>query len=151
MVFETPAPTSQNAARATLIDVVVTDPSGAVFPNASVTLTNQATGSRINVHGDERGLARFLDVPSGTYTIDITASGLKTVRVANFSAKPGQASGIDIRMDLAGKEQIGEFVSSPEIGIQASDLSKYGLQPAQEPTLQPAPSWLHKLRSKLHL
>src|ERR1700727_604243 len=56
----------------------VTDPTGALVPNATVTATNQGTGGKSVTHTTTAGVYRFPDVPIGTYTVTATAPGFAT-------------------------------------------------------------------------
>ena len=49
----------------------VTDQSGAVVPNAIITLTNQETAEKRNATADGSGGYSLLDVLPGTYTIAV--------------------------------------------------------------------------------
>ena len=52
----------------------VTDPSGAVLPNSSVSLVNNATGVVRKVQTDEAGLYAFPALPPGAYNITVERS-----------------------------------------------------------------------------
>jgi hypothetical protein len=54
---------------------VVTDPSGAVIPNASITLTNVATGESRTGASNASGLYDFSGLRIGTYTLKVNANG----------------------------------------------------------------------------
>src|SRR5580698_3636968 len=54
---------------------VVKDPSGAVVPNAKITLTNAATGQVLNATSNAAGEYSFSQVSPASYTIDVTAGG----------------------------------------------------------------------------
>ena len=54
------------------------DSSGAVVPNASIALSNQATGAGLKVQSNSGGLFRFPNLLAGTYTLSIQHSGFKT-------------------------------------------------------------------------
>jgi Carboxypeptidase regulatory-like domain len=54
---------------------VVRDPSGAVVPGASVTLTNGANGQQLSVTSDAAGSYIFPQLPPASYTIQVTATG----------------------------------------------------------------------------
>ncbi len=56
----------------------VQDPSGAVIPNASVTLINASTQVRRTVTTDGSGLYNFPNIDIGTYAVDVAASGFET-------------------------------------------------------------------------
>ena len=56
----------------------VTDPTGAVLPNATVQLQDAATGATLNQNTDGSGGYLFTNVPAGTYKAEFTAAGFKT-------------------------------------------------------------------------
>ena len=56
---------------------IVTDPTGAVIPGATVTLTNAGTGAAQSHTTDTAGEFAFTFVRVGTYTVRIQADGFK--------------------------------------------------------------------------
>src|SRR5256885_14179623 len=56
----------------------VTDPNGAIVPNAAVTVTNQATGVVTKTTTDSTGVYQFIALQPGTYIVKISVSGFKT-------------------------------------------------------------------------
>ena len=59
----------------------VKDPSGAVIPSVTVTLTNTDTNAvRTSVTGSD-GVYRFTLIPPGTYRVKFGATGFKTAEV----------------------------------------------------------------------
>jgi hypothetical protein len=61
----------------------VSDATGASIPNASVTLTNDATGVKSESNTDAQGSYRFSNLPVGTYTLSVTAAGFAAATVKN--------------------------------------------------------------------
>jgi hypothetical protein len=55
----------------------VTDPSGAVVPDATVTIINEAAGVRNHTQSSKSGDFSFPSVPVGVYTIEFEAPGFK--------------------------------------------------------------------------
>ncbi len=55
----------------------ISDPAGAVVPNAAVEVRNQATDFRIPVGTSSTGNYTLANVPVGTYDLTVTASGFK--------------------------------------------------------------------------
>ena len=53
----------------------VSDSTGAVVPNATVNLTNPATGQTRSVTSNDVGAYRFANVGIGTYNLEVTATG----------------------------------------------------------------------------
>jgi hypothetical protein len=56
----------------------VTDPNGAVVPNASVTISNELTGYTRTVNTGDDGSFRFNDVPPNNYHLIVSATGFGT-------------------------------------------------------------------------
>jgi len=56
---------------------LVTDPSGAVVPNGSITLTNNATNQSRETVSNAAGSYRFANVGVGTYTMTVVAQGFQ--------------------------------------------------------------------------
>ena len=54
------------------IQGTIQDPSGAVIPNALVSLANASTAVVRSVRSDGSGLYNFPNIDIGTYTIDVT-------------------------------------------------------------------------------
>ena len=74
---------------------VVSDTSGAVIPNASVTITNTATGVTTTTKTDIQGLYVFPYVQPGVYDVSAGAAGLQTVK------KPGVTVNVTERVQVA--------------------------------------------------
>src|SRR5947208_13767611 len=69
---------------------LVTDPTGAVVSNATVTLTNPATGEKRTAATSGAGIYRFVALPVvGAYTMDAEAKGFKNGHVANDVIRVG--------------------------------------------------------------
>ncbi|MBV9074880.1 MAG: TonB-dependent receptor [Acidobacteria bacterium] len=99
-LFTLPALAQFNAS----IQGTVTDPTGAVVPNAQVTATNQATGVAQTQTTDASGLYRISHMAPGNYTVAVSAASFKdsiqrgvvvlaeTPRGLNVTLQPGQAA-----------------------------------------------------------
>ena len=83
----------------------VTDPSGAVVAGAQVTLTNEATGLKRQTTTDSAGTYRVLDLPQGDYTIEVTATGFKPLKVANVPVVIGQVNARDAQLQVGTASQ----------------------------------------------
>src|SRR3954470_1467070 len=75
----------------------VTDPSGAVVPNASVTAKNAATGATRTTVSNASGAYRFALLPPGSYSVAATAEGFSKAEIA-IAVSIGQATIGDIKM-----------------------------------------------------
>ncbi len=59
----------------------VSDASGAMVPGVTVTATNEATGVKSTVTGNDQGAYRLPNLPVGSYTVEATATGFTTTSV----------------------------------------------------------------------
>ena len=79
------------------VNGTVTDPSGAVVPNATVTLKNDATGTISTTTTNKTGFYQFSLLPPATYTVAISAPGFqKTTR--NLGVAVGQTSALNVQL-----------------------------------------------------
>ena len=81
---------------------VVSDTSGAVIPNASVTISNTATGVTTTTKTDIQGLYVFPYVQPGVYDVSATAAGFQTVK------KPGVTVNVTERVQVSFNLKIGD-------------------------------------------
>src|ERR1700722_543346 len=90
----------------------ITDSSGAVLPNVSVTLTSQQQGTVRVAQTNASGLYNFTFLPQGSYTITISAAGFNTLTQNNIELAVAQ----NVRQDF--KLQVGTI--SDNITVSAS-------------------------------
>src|SRR5690348_3374435 len=69
---------------------VVTDPNGAVVPNAAVTVTNQGTNEKRTAQTDGEGRYEVPGLPNGIYTVEATATGFKTTSIKDLRLAVGE-------------------------------------------------------------
>ncbi|MCC6586507.1 MAG: TonB-dependent receptor [Bryobacterales bacterium] len=88
---------------------LVTDPTGAVIANASITVTNTATGVRrpATTGADGKYEIRYL-VP-GDYMVEVSAPGFRPARASNLTIQLNQQARIDVSM------QVGEVAEAVEV------------------------------------
>lgn len=60
------------------LDLLVTDPIGAVIPQARITFVQDATGAKFEGHTDERGAFHASGLVEGAYSIEVEMRGFKT-------------------------------------------------------------------------
>ena len=56
---------------------VVTDPNGAVVPNATVVVTNTATNQQRTVTSNGEGIYAISPLPVGIYEVKVSSAGLR--------------------------------------------------------------------------
>jgi hypothetical protein len=71
------------------INGTVTDPSGSVVAGAMVTATDTATNIAHSMAATGDGQFSFQDLPPGTYSVRVTASGFQTTTVSNVAVTAG--------------------------------------------------------------
>ncbi len=101
----------------------VTDPSGAVVPNATVTLKSTSTGQTRNTTTNNNGAYRFSLLQPGAYTVTATATGFsKAETTANINV--GQATVADVKLAVGTSSQTVEVTSAvPLVQADNADLS----------------------------
>jgi len=78
----------------------VTDPHGAIVPNASVKVTNIGTNSVITVAANEDGGYRASNLPPGRYRVESTVSGFAPIKADNIVVEVGQVTTVDLRLTV---------------------------------------------------
>ena len=79
----------------------VTDPQGAVVPNATVTLRNAATGVERTVRTDTDGRYVFSSVAPADYELTVSADGFKRLQTSGINLTVGQSAELDLGLEVA--------------------------------------------------
>ena len=77
----------------------VTDQTGAVIPNATITLTNTATGATRSVTSDTEGRWKAAVLDIGSYKITIEVAGFKKGNLDNISVEAAVPRTLDIQLE----------------------------------------------------
>jgi len=93
----------------------VTDSSGAAVPGASVTLINSATNVRREVTTNATGEYLFLEVPVGTYEIDLNQQGFKKFVRKDVIVDLNAAVSVDITLQLGAATEVVEVTGEPPV------------------------------------
>src|SRR6266481_3078195 len=83
------------------INGTVTDPSGAVVPEAHVKATNKATGLDYALESTSDGQFAFQDLPVGTYKVSVMANGFPTLEVDNILVSQGAIYTLNAGMKMS--------------------------------------------------
>src|SRR2546427_5511178 len=107
-----------------VITGTITDPTGAVVPNATVMITNVGTNISQSTTTGGDGSYRFPLVPPGNYTIEIKAGNFATVRVSGVVVEASQTIPFNRQLELAKAQQVIE-VTEQAVLVQTatSDLA----------------------------
>src|SRR5271155_2583022 len=79
----------------------VTDPSGAVVPNAKVTATNVSTNASQSTATTQQGNYRFAFLPHGRYNVSVKATGFQPLQLTGVVVTAGQPATADIKLQVA--------------------------------------------------
>src|SRR5205823_1440131 len=94
----------------------VTDQTGAVVPNATVTARNTATNESRTFITDADGAYRFNALMNGTYTITVTAPSFKAASISNVVLTVNTQVRADVTM------QLGSISEKVEVGDTTPQL-----------------------------
>lgn len=83
----------------------VVDSSGAVVPGVKVTATNNSTGFERTDTTDSVGRYRLLDLPEGTYTLAVAATGFQAYKKTNIGVVIGQVNEQDLQLAVGATTQ----------------------------------------------
>lgn len=96
---------------------IVTDPAGAVIPNAEVTALNTSTGISTKTRSDNGGYFKFSQLQiGGPYTVTVEAQGF-----SNFAAKGIQLNVNDDR-EVAAKLSVGSTAQTVEVTVASAQV-----------------------------
>jgi hypothetical protein len=82
------------------IQGVVTDPSGAVIPGATVTLTDTATNHTVTATTSGAGIYTFNALPPDNFVLAVTAAGFKKKTLNSVQILPEQANSVNVQLTL---------------------------------------------------
>jgi carboxypeptidase family protein/TonB-dependent receptor-like protein len=97
----------------------VLDPTGAVVPDAAVTITNQETGVAVKITTTSAGTYAAPSLIPGLYKISVEAKGFKGFQRKDVSISANQDNVADAKLDLGVATEVVE-VSSGALEIQTS-------------------------------
>ncbi|MCA1578414.1 MAG: TonB-dependent receptor [Acidobacteria bacterium] len=99
----------------------VTDTTGAVVPNATVTARNPATNVTRDVTTNDQGLYRIINIQPGDYEVTVEAPNFKKAVLTRVTVTVGQAANIDVVLEPG---QITESVTISEATSDIVETSK---------------------------
>jgi hypothetical protein len=91
---------------------IVTDPSGAAIPNASVTLTSANTNAAQTATTNAQGSYRFAFVPPGSYRVSVSSTGFQTQQHAGVIVSAGQPTSVNVQLSVAAAKQTVDVVEA---------------------------------------
>ena len=93
----------------------VFDPSGAVMPNVTITVTNQGENVSHNVTSDAQGDYQAENLKAGKYTVTAQVSGFKEVTVKDILLIARQTVRVDLKLVMGTAAEQVTVVANPEL------------------------------------
>jgi len=93
----------------------VTDPSGGAVIGAKVTLINEGTNTSRTTESDSNGAYLFLEVPVGTYSIEVAQTGFKKSLQKGIVVNLNEVVNADAPLQLGGGSEVVEVTGAPPV------------------------------------
>lgn len=91
----------------------VTDPSGAVIPNAQIVATAQASGTKIKAITSSAGVYDLTPLTPDLYTVTITAPGFKAFEQKNIEVNGLNITGFNAKLSLGAQTDVVTVTEAP--------------------------------------
>ena len=114
----------------------VVDANGAVVPGAKVKLTSLTTAQERDAVSNDSGDFAFTLLPAGTYKVEVTASGFRTVMVEEVRINVTQTTTLPVRLDAATVSEMVTVKAEPPLVQQ--ETSQVG-RTIEEDTIRQLP------------
>lgn len=124
-----PSALAQATSAGTLVGAV-TDVSGALIPETTITLTDVQTKAKRTTVTNGSGKYVMVDVPPGTYTISATKSGFSTTEVVNQTISVGTQTTANFALAVGAE--------STTVEVQATNVEVQTLNASTGQTVDPA-------------
>ena len=79
----------------------VTDPAGSMIPNATVTVTDEATALTRSTTTNGTGVYAFVNLPIGAYTVSYAADGFETQKTPHITVQGNRTATLDAQLKIA--------------------------------------------------
>jgi len=111
---------AQTASTGTVLGLI-TDPTGAVVPGATVELVDAATKAVRTVTTNAAGRYVFVGLPPGTYSVRATAAGFQQAAVPSLTVEVTKSYTINLQLPLGESRQTIEVTATPGAELQTLD------------------------------
>lgn len=128
---------------------VVSDPTGAVVPGATVTVTDAATGTPHTTTTNDQGRYVFTNIAPGNYNISVTKSGFSAAKISDENVGIGQQLTANVQLQVGAANQ--EIVVESTAGSHLQTLNATVGTSIQFSTLQDLPNLSRDVSSLLNL
>ena len=115
-------PTFAQVDKAT-IEAVALDQSKAPLPGVTVTVSRAETGFSAVGVTDTSGIARFLSLAPGVYSVQFALDGFGTVKESHLTLVVGQNAKVAVTMQQKASETITVSAAPPVVDVHKTDSS----------------------------
>jgi len=119
---------------------LVLDPSGAILPNAHVSVTSEQNGYRREATTNQEGFWQVWNMPAGRLDIKIESQGFKALLARGYSYDPQHPQPFHATLQVANTSETVEVEASSINIDQMERVNKQRAQAAQAQAAQAAPS-----------
>jgi hypothetical protein len=116
----------------TSLDGIVKDASGAIVPNARVTVRNEETGSSQVATTDARGRYHFSDLQAGNSALFVNSPGFQRFDLTNVYLGIGRNNEIDATLNVGNASQTIEVAGAPALVETEASVSSIAEKQATE-------------------
>src|SRR5260370_201648 len=109
----------------------VKDPTGAVIPNAAVTVRNETTGTERKATTNESGSFTVTNIPAGFYTVDVEAKGFKKFESTHNKLDPSAPRALEASLTVGAATETVE-VTATAVALQTESASVQKLVTRQQ-------------------
>lgn len=95
------------------IQGTVTDPSGAAWPNATITVKNSGTGATVSTVTDSQGRYSVTGLTPGTYEVDTEARGFLEQKTVGIFLNVGSTALVNVALELGAVTETVEVRAGP--------------------------------------
>ena len=104
------------------IQGTISDPTGAVIPNAAVTIVEKSTGVKRTTKSDSSGIYVFPNIAVGTYNVTVASKGFETYVKTDNVLEVGSSISINVTMTV-GAETATVEVHANSLALQTEDVA----------------------------
>jgi len=115
------APAWAQTASTALVLGTVTDPGGAVVPDATVSLTNTATNETKTLTTNSAGQYVFPGIAPGTYTLKVSKAGFATISFSNVKLDVNKSYTYDAKLEVSSGKEIVEVAATGQAELETAD------------------------------
>src|SRR5580658_2438194 len=102
----------------------VTDPTGAVIPNANIQVTNSDTAALYKIGTSNTGNYTLANLPAGTYTLTVEAQGFKRFERPGLIVQVAETIRIDAALEVGSStDTITVSTEAPLLNTESGEIS----------------------------